>query len=353
VVCNTVNRAQDAYRSLRQRFGEAVELLHARFTVGDRAERANRLLARLGPGASSDVSPRVVVGTQVLEQSLDLDADLVVTDLAPMDVLLQRIGRTHRHPGRDPYRPSSARSPRVVITGLRWTEQGPLVPAGVDRIYSPVILMRTAAQIAARTAVGWKLPQENPALVAEAYRDDELELIPRPWRESYAAAQAVQAEAKREWEQRAARCVLGGRDSMGKVTLAGLHAGQLGTLAGDDEVAAVVRDGPETVEVMLIQERGGNYYTLEGRRLTAGAVPVDDDEAAIAGAAASLVRLPPADDLTKAGKELSPLAAFDSDPDLGGLRVLRLDSDWRGKLAGREVRYDREVGLVVDRRAAS
>ncbi|MDR2454623.1 MAG: CRISPR-associated helicase Cas3' [Bifidobacteriaceae bacterium] len=352
VVCNTVSRAQAAYLALRQRFGDAVELLHARLTAGDRAERAEKLLARLGPNASNDVSPRVVVGTQVLEQSLDLDADLVVTDLAPMDALLQRIGRAHRHSARDPYRPASAKSPRVLITGVRWSETGPLAPPGVGLIYSPVILMRTAALVLSGAAAGWELPRQIPSLVAEAYREEDEELIPQPWRASYEAARVAQAQDQRQSEQRAQRCVLGGSDSFDKPTLAGLHAWQLGTLADDDEVAAVVRDGPETVEVMLIKKRGGNRYTLGGRKLTTGDVPVDDDERAVAEASASLVRLPPIPELTKEAKRLGPLAAFGSDPHLSGLRVLELDADARGEMAGHSLSYDPELGLVTTRLGA-
>ena len=70
-------------------------LHHGRFARGDRQLLDGRVEAYLGrdrvPGGV------IVVGTQTLEQSLDIDADLLITDLCPVDVLLQRIGRLHRH----------------------------------------------------------------------------------------------------------------------------------------------------------------------------------------------------------------------------------------------------------------
>jgi CRISPR-associated endonuclease/helicase Cas3 len=57
----------------------------------------------------------VLIATQTLEQSLDIDADFLITDLAPMDVLLQRIGRLHRH---DWSRPAGYKAPRALVLVL-------------------------------------------------------------------------------------------------------------------------------------------------------------------------------------------------------------------------------------------
>lgn len=81
-------------------------LFHAQFLMPDRAEKERILLERLGKRSTPEQRDRlIVVGTQVLEQSLDIDFDFLATELCPMDLLLQRIGREHRHPGHDPYRP--------------------------------------------------------------------------------------------------------------------------------------------------------------------------------------------------------------------------------------------------------
>uniref|UniRef100_UPI002AD3E96F CRISPR-associated helicase Cas3' n=1 Tax=Frankia sp. Cas4 TaxID=3073927 RepID=UPI002AD3E96F len=101
VVCNTVARAQDVYSALRPVFGADVMLLHARFIAAERAVRTERVVDLLGRPGRPDGAARpprlVVVATQVAEQSFDVDVDLLVTDLAPIDLLLQRVGRLHRH----------------------------------------------------------------------------------------------------------------------------------------------------------------------------------------------------------------------------------------------------------------
>jgi CRISPR-associated endonuclease/helicase Cas3 len=97
---NTVDDAIEAVEALRQR-GLAPVLLHARFAMGDRLAIETGLTATLG---REDKTGRragyIVVGTQILEQSLDYDVDAMITDLAPIDLMIQRAGRLWRHTGR-------------------------------------------------------------------------------------------------------------------------------------------------------------------------------------------------------------------------------------------------------------
>ncbi|MEX2609308.1 MAG: CRISPR-associated helicase Cas3' [Gemmatimonadota bacterium] len=87
---------------------------HARYAPADRKHLDESILASFGKGARS-TDGSILIATQVVEQSLDLDFDLLVTDLAPIEVLIQRIGRLHRHRGRDPLRPISFAQPRAII----------------------------------------------------------------------------------------------------------------------------------------------------------------------------------------------------------------------------------------------
>ena len=98
-VKNTVDDAIETYRTLSQLFGdENVLLFHARFTMGDRIEKENQVLELFGKDSAPAIRKgKILVATQVVEQSLDLDFDLMVTDLAPMDLIIQRSGRLHRH----------------------------------------------------------------------------------------------------------------------------------------------------------------------------------------------------------------------------------------------------------------
>lgn len=101
-VRNTVADAVAAYERLRSRpelMGK-VMLFHARFALGDRLDIEIRVLRRFGKGEVGSTVDRagwLLVATQVVEQSLDLDFDVMVSDLAPIDLLIQRAGRVHRH----------------------------------------------------------------------------------------------------------------------------------------------------------------------------------------------------------------------------------------------------------------
>lgn len=127
VVRNTVRGATDVFSALLALGGDAERFLlkvnglpalhHGRFAVQDR-----RLLDAAIESAMGRVRPAggcIAVGTQTLEQSLDLDADLLITDLCPADVLLQRIGRLHRHvlesDDRPRKRPEPFRVPQVRL----------------------------------------------------------------------------------------------------------------------------------------------------------------------------------------------------------------------------------------------
>jgi len=95
---NTVRRAQQAYAAYNKRYPGKVLLVHARFALAHRAANDEALLSSFGKHSGSATrSGRIVIATQVVEQSLDIDFDEMVSDDAPIDALLQRSGRWHRH----------------------------------------------------------------------------------------------------------------------------------------------------------------------------------------------------------------------------------------------------------------
>ena len=134
-------RAIGTVEALRSRGVDAM-LHHARFALCDRLANENRVLERFGKGGTGRAGG-VVVGTQVLEQSLDVDFDVMVSDLAPMGALVQRAGRLWRHMDR---RPTSSRpvdgadAPRALARSRRGARHG-LVPraarAGLVRLCAP------------------------------------------------------------------------------------------------------------------------------------------------------------------------------------------------------------------------
>ena len=95
---NTVMDAVEAYQILKEKTSLPVHLFHARFAMGDRLNRENEVLQLFGKSSGpNERRGRILVATQVVEQSLDLDFDFMVSDLAPIDLIVQRAGRLWRH----------------------------------------------------------------------------------------------------------------------------------------------------------------------------------------------------------------------------------------------------------------
>ncbi len=124
---NTVNDARQGLARLREHLaGDCVDLFHARFALGDRLAIEQRVLARFGPlSTAAERRGRVLVATQVVEQSLDLDFDLMVTDIAPVDLIIQRAGRLRRHrrdhEGNPIDGPDRRGTPRLLIHAPPWS----------------------------------------------------------------------------------------------------------------------------------------------------------------------------------------------------------------------------------------
>lgn len=169
VICNTVSRAQEVYRALQAAqvvSPDNLTLFHARFPFAWRDQIEEKVLSAFGKHGER---PRkaVVVATQVLEQSLDLDFDLMITDLAPIDLLIQRAGRLHRHE-RDP-RPAPCAMPRLLITIPRAAGGIPDFERDVY-VYERYVLLRSYLALQGRERIS--LPAETTGLIEAVYGDE-------------------------------------------------------------------------------------------------------------------------------------------------------------------------------------
>ena len=339
VIRNTVARAQASYVALRDRLGaEKVTLLHARFMAGDRLERERWLARRFGRSGERPVC-HVVVGTQVLEQSLDLDFDFLVTDLAPIDLVLQRAGRVHRHAATP--RPSGLGVPLVVVGG--WRDEAvsgaPRLPRGSLAVYGEHLLLRTAAVLHGLEEV--KLPDDIPDLVASVYGDEEI--VPLAWRARAEAATAEWRTAERDREARAARYAI--PEPAMLPSLLELCRLDLGDVGDDDDpvVQAAVRDAKPSVEVVL----GRAVSEAQFETLTGVVVPleVEPSPGQTDAILSSTVRLPPS--LTNAAIAIVTPPGWARHPWLRRSRPLILDEGGRTELGGHSVRYSSGLGLEV------
>ena len=171
VVVNTVDRAQRLFERLKDLVPDADEtlmLFHARYPADERSARERAVLEVFGRQARRP--PRkLLIATQVIEQSLDIDFDFLASDLAPVDLLLQRAGRLHRH---ERERAPAHAQPVLAVAGLQAQRLPDLDKTGWKAVYEPYLLGRTWA-IASRE-IRWQLPQDIDRLVQAVYSDGEL-----------------------------------------------------------------------------------------------------------------------------------------------------------------------------------
>ncbi|NKC30219.1 CRISPR-associated helicase Cas3' [Falsiroseomonas selenitidurans] len=188
---NTVDDAIAAHEALRA-LGVETILFHARFAMVDRLAIEAEVMRRFGRDSNGEIRRRVVVATQVIEQSLDLDFDLMVTDLAPVDLLIQRAGRLwrHRREGRVLVAPELlvvAPEP-VAEPSADWIAASQPGTAAVYR--DPALLWRSARTLFAQGAIA--TPEDMRPLVEAAYDDQAEGAVP------YALAAAAASAAGKD-----------------------------------------------------------------------------------------------------------------------------------------------------------
>lgn len=203
VIVNTVQRAQELYGAFgigekihsemavvgkRLSNGTEIYLFHARYTALERQKREDSVRAIFGKNEGADgkiknrCGRRILIATQVVEQSLDLDFDMMVTDIAPIDLILQRAGRLWRHERE--FRPFN--SPLLFVAGLEGERPGSFSkPLWWNKVYLEDILLRTWNCLKAKEKKkeSLRLPDEIDTLVREVYDlahyPDDTEIIQR------------------------------------------------------------------------------------------------------------------------------------------------------------------------------
>lgn len=188
VIRNTVAQALATQLAIEARLGAGhpalfrsggvsgpVAMHHGRYAFEDRRCLDQAVEAVFGKLAARSRQPCVLVGTQTLEISLDCDADLMITDIAPIDVLLQRLGRLHRHRDRDPFRAADFKQAQVIVLAPPQRDLAPLLaPGGVRGLgigarsaYENLLAIEAALRLVEDTQdrPEWQIPAHNRALV--------------------------------------------------------------------------------------------------------------------------------------------------------------------------------------------
>lgn len=359
VIRNTVARVQETAAHLRSRLADTQLIVtHARFVATDRAANDTRLLEMFGPRGSMRrrVDRCVVVASQVVEQSLDVDFDLLVTDLAPVDLVLQRLGRLHRHQRgmRQSERSERLRAPRCLVTGVEdWASAPPTPVRGSRIVYDTYHLYRSLAVLGPflSTDVPLRLPSDIAPLVQSAYGDGEVG--PSEWQDSITIAHEKHLidSAERRRNARVFQLREPGQ------SLIGWLAAGVGDVVDEDSPTGVaaVRDGRPGIEVLVVRrDERGTLTTLPWLPKNGGrAIPVHD---AVPGYLARTIAActlplptvlcyPGTADVLIADLERNYFPGWQESFLLKGTLVLVLDSHSQATVAGYQLRYTPALGL--------
>ncbi len=334
-VRNTVDQAIDTAGRLVADYGlspDKVILCHARFAMCDRLESEKEILRRFGKNSTpEDRAGYVLVGSQVLEQSLDYDVDLMLSDLAPMDALIQRAGRCHRHTRE---RPDGYADPRLKVLSPEPMEDpaadwyGALLGKAQFVYRKQALLWRTARLLREKERI--TLPSDARALMEGAY-GEEVE----------APAVLEEADLRPLGDELAAR-------SLAYQNALDMTQGYSTDASGGwmDDTVAATRIGDERVQLRLcrIQDDGKIELWAGGSGAKA---------CALSEVSVSTKRV------DRSGEqEMDPAmqALADSMPDNGRwVRLVALrkngDGEWIGSVTrngtSTVVRYNRKCGLII------
>jgi CRISPR-associated endonuclease/helicase Cas3 len=183
VICTTVNEAQDTYCLLRDWFAELsssgvtppdLDLLHARFPAWQRAQISDRIMGQYGKNQDG-TRPRsaVLVATAIVEQSLDLDFDLIISDLAPIALLIQRAGRCWRHQKlKTITRPAWATGPHLTVLVPPGGPKSPQLFRSWTAIYDESLLLGTYQLLCRWNVI--TIPGDVQGLIDAVYEDPAL-----------------------------------------------------------------------------------------------------------------------------------------------------------------------------------
>lgn len=245
VVRNTVAVAQETAAALAEA-GFNVTLNHAGFLACDRAAKDKELTDLFGKSADGERPERaVVVATQVVEQSLDVDFDVLFTDLAPIDLLLQRIGRLHRHAR---LRPTGLQTPRVYLLADQAEDGLFRGTSGSHAVYGDYLMLRTATALLEHPGP-IRLPSDCPTLVESAY--DDSPIGEAAWQASLTQARAERETKLQHQRDKAATWCIQAWGQEDERT----HLGEWLNTASDFteiQMGATVRDTEPSLEVIVV-----------------------------------------------------------------------------------------------------
>ncbi len=369
-VVNTVGRAQRLYAALGKgepivhgeqvvgkRLGSLdVYLLHARFPARDRQVREQWLIERFGKqGYRTGQRPRrsIVIGTQVIEQSLDVDFDVMFTDLAPVDLVLQRAGRLHRfdlsslsrHPGIEAHRPPAHADARLGVIGL--DEEPPDVERdGWAAVYDPYVLLMTWWVLRERVSI--EVPDDLEHLIEAVYGEGPPPGLPPHLRQMFEDAYRRLVDMVTYQRSRARATAVADPTQLLESVLID-HQLEADRLEDDEDAttqAPLTRYGPPSISAILLHRIGeALYLDREGRQGPVDPTKRPSDEEVRALFERSVRLGHPA--VYQVLRHQEPPKGWQAHPLLRRMRLVVLE-EGAGQVGPVRLRLDAELGVVYE-----
>ena len=345
VILSTIRRAQEFAKEVRAQMPEAqIILLHSAFLMPDRAAREQELLQKLGKHSTkAERDHLIVIGTSVLEQSLDIDGDVMFTDLCPMDLLLQRLGRLHRHPVHDTMRPEQLKAAQCYVI----EPDEDVFESGTSCIYGDYLLMRTRKRLPDTIT----LPTDIPNLVQDCYGT---------WDPQFAGEEGNIYENAEEKERKKIKSKRDGAKTYVLGELDESLEGWLGNVDSDfseGKAMAQVRDAENSIEVLLFVKHEDEIRYLpwqqEGESLPLDRIPSKEEKRNILQQCVNLPGvLCNTWQIGRTLKELNQIrqqvlaGEWKEDAELREESFLVLDENLETNFAGFHLRYTEAEGLI-------
>lgn len=346
LIFNTVRHAQETYQAmmkLKEMSDKYIVLYHSQFTYPDRQKKEETILKLIGKSSTpKERNGTIVIGTQVLEQSLDYDADIMFSELCPMDLLFQRMGRLHRHDRKN--RPLNLNDSQFYI--IQDDEKN--YDDGTKSVYGDYLLLRTKKLLPKEINV----PEYISPLVQKTYdENDDLEMNDKRYIE------AKQQNNKKQEKLKALADVYRLPRPM-RQGLANMlsNANEF----NEREAEASVRNGDMSIEVVLLkkidEETIGLVDENNDVKFLSNIVPSLDDAQKISF---QRIRLPHVLtmkwNIEKTIHELEQfnkqyLSSWQESPWLKGELVLLLNEKRYADLNGYRLFYNKDIGLTYKRK---
>ncbi|MEW5792023.1 MAG: CRISPR-associated helicase/endonuclease Cas3 [Pseudomonadota bacterium] len=240
IVCNLVDVAQKLARALRAQTSVPVDIFHARYRFRDRQEKEKTVLDCYGKEAARGTG-RILVATQVVEQSLDLDFDWMLTQICPVDLLFQRLGRLHRH---ERARPTGFAAPRCTVLTVDGDDYGLH-----KLIYGNTRVLWRTEQLLRQTPGGCLIfPDAYRRWIEAVYQRDD-------WADE---PERIRLEYKAFSDEQDQRCFEAQRF---------VHMTLTQFADEDTKAAALTRDGEMSLNVLPVMVGGDGATLLDGTPL--------------------------------------------------------------------------------------